>query len=142
MSQTGEATSASNGTVVESYVRDVRILRVEGGDEDAEPRYRFEAPRHCGKEFEDREMAELYADVFFDANGFREEGTGSIGIPPEIVQAGKDTMAAYLLTQERTTKNWVVSFFGTNHAEIDRYLGWVRDRADEIRERVREDDLE
>lgn len=135
-----QAASASNGTVVESYVRDVRILRIEGEEGDA--RYRFEAPRHCGKEFKEREMAELYADVFFDANGFREEGTGSIGIPPEIVQAGKDTMAAYLLTQERTTKNWVVSFYGTNHAEIDRYLGWVRDRADEVRERVRDGDLE
>lgn len=122
--------------VVESYVEDIRIVEVP--DEDGDAVYRFEAPRHCGKEFEDREQAELYADVYFDAGGFREESTGEVGVPAGLFQAGNDTLAAYLLALPSTDREWVRSFYGVDDDELDQFLGWVRARAEESRERARE----
>ena len=64
---------AAAGWPHREYVMDVRIVEVEreGG-----PAYRFEAPEHEGETFDDPENAELYADVYFDVNGFEEAGTG------------------------------------------------------------------
>lgn len=119
------------------YVLDVRIVEVSpdgGGD----PRYRFEAPEHEGATFDDPKRAELYADVYFDVNGFTESGTGTRGIPPELIQAGKDTLAAYLLTLPGTDVDWVASFYDRKPGKIEQYLEWVRTRADEIRAGVAE----
>ena len=127
--------------VYRDYVLDVRIVEVSGPDE-ADARYRFEAPQHVGAEFDDAETAELYADVYFDVNGFQEEGTGDRGVPPEVIQAGKDTLAAYFLTRPGVDRNWMASFYGVKPTKVDRYVSWVRDRAEEIREGVRERDLE
>ena len=113
--------------VVEEYVLGVRI--VEAADE----RYRFEAPEHADVAFDRLEDARLYADVYFDVNGFVEDGTGERGVPPEVVQAGKDTLAAYLVTMPWADVNWVASFYGSTPTEIERYLSWVRERAEEIR---------
>lgn len=133
--------SATDGEAVyEEYIKDVRILEVESTDDG--PRYRFEAPKHPGLEFETAEKATLYADVYFDTNGFREEGTGEIGIPPAIVQSGMDVITAYMLAQPETSKDWVASFFGATHEEIDTYVSWVRARADEVRRKAREEGVE
>ena len=78
-------TAERDGTVIEEYVLDVRIVEYDGEDG---ARYRFEAPEHCEVTFEDPDLARLYADVYFDVNGFQEEGTGDIGVPPAIIQAG------------------------------------------------------
>ncbi|MFO8113887.1 MAG: hypothetical protein R6U01_00790 [Halorubrum sp.] len=112
------------------YVMDVRIAELDGG------RYRFEAPRHEGIEFEDTETAELYADVYFDVNGFEEAGTGDRGVPPIIIQAGRDTLAAYLLTQPYADRQWVGSFMGVQPGKIERYASRVRKRATTIRRKV------
>ena len=117
------------------YVLDVRIVEV---GEAAGGTYRFEAPHHTGRTFDDPEMAELYADVYFDVNGFEEAGTGERGVPPEVIQGGRDTLAAYLLTQPYADIHWVASFCGTKHTKIKRYVGSVRQRAAEIREGVAE----
>ncbi|MCU4801940.1 hypothetical protein OB920_16290 [Halobacteria archaeon HArc-gm2] len=148
MSQSRESTAAGPGeSVYREYIRDVRIVEYTTGEtspgaESDETRYRFEAPLHTEVTFEDPDLAGLYADVYFDVNGFREEGTGDVGVPPEVVQAGKDTLAAYLLTQPHTTKEWVASFYGTTHPKIDRYVRWVSDRAEEIRATARERGVE
>ncbi|QRV16434.1 hypothetical protein [Haloterrigena salifodinae] len=118
--------------VVEEYVLDVRIV-----DDDTDERYRFEAPEHTDIAFDSLTDARLYADVYFDVNGFVEEGTGERGVPPEVVQAGKDTLAAYLMTLPWADRDWVASFFGSTPTEIERYLTWVRDRADEVRTEVK-----
>lgn len=115
------------------YILDVHIVACSEHDPDT-ARYRFEAPHHRGVTFEDAETAELYADVYFDVNGFREAGTGDRGIPPEIVQAGKDTLAAYLLTQPKIDVHWIASFYGRTPGDIERYISWVRERAEEIRQ--------
>jgi len=144
MSQSCEHAAAESGeSAYREYVRDVRIVEYtpDEGDSD-ETRYRFEAPLHTEVTFEDPELATLYADVYFDVNGFREEGTGDVGVPPEVVQAGKDTLAVYLLTQPHTTKDWVASFYGTTHPKIDRYVRWVTERAEEIRETARDRGVE
>lgn len=133
---TGKGTERS---LLESYVFDVHIRQL-ATDED--PRYRFEAPNHEGRTFDDPDTARLYADVYFDVNGFEEAGTGERGIPPEIVQAGRDTLAAYLLTQPGVDVHWVGSFFGKKPAVIERYAGSVRSRAAEIRTKVRERGLD
>jgi len=119
-------------SIHEQYVLGVRIVERSPSDAD-EPRYRFEAPEHQGLEFEDPEMAELYADVYFCANGFEEAGTGERGVPPVIIQAGRAVMAAYLLTQPQHDRLWVASFFGKKPERIERYASWVRGRAEEIR---------
>ncbi len=80
--------------------------------------------------------AELYADVYFDTNGFVEAETGSRGVPPEVIQAGRDTLAAYFLTHEALDRNWVASYFGKSPEAIDRYIEAVQQRATEIRTRI------
>jgi len=124
-------------SIFREYVLDVRIreCRTPTGDG---PRYRFEAPNHEGATFGDPESAELYADVYFDVNGFEETGTGERGVPPEVIQAGKDTLAAYFLTQPGTDLNWVASFYGVKTSKIERYVAVVRHRATEIRDGVAE----
>ncbi|MUV59147.1 hypothetical protein [Halogeometricum sp. CBA1124] len=134
------AASERTASVHREYVLDVRIVeRPTAGDETV---YRFEAPEHRGIEFDDPEMAELYADVYFDVNGFCEEGTGERGVPPEVIQAGRDTLAAYFLTRPTTDTNWVASFYGVKTSKVERYVSWVQRRAEEIREGARERGLE
>jgi hypothetical protein len=129
------------GSIAECYVFDVGILEVRSPEDDG-PRYRFEAPEHEGAVFEDLETARLYADVYFDVNGFVEAGTGDRGVPPAVVQGGLDTVAAYLLTRPHADRTWVASFFGRKPEKVARYVATVRERAEEIREGVRERDLD
>ncbi|MEF8980149.1 MAG: hypothetical protein V5A39_14990 [Haloarculaceae archaeon] len=120
-------------TVHREYIMDVRVVELHDG---ADTRYRFEAPRHQGIEFDDAELAELYADVYFDVNGFEEAGTGERGVPPIIIQAGRDTLAAYFLTQPYTDRQWVGSFMGVQPGKIERYVSRVRKRAENIRRKA------
>jgi hypothetical protein len=115
---------------------DVRIVEVEGEDGRS---YRFEAPEHEGKTFADPADADLYADVYFDVNGFAEAGTGERGVPPVIIQAGRDTLAAYFLTHDTIDEHWVGSFMGVQPGKVLRYASRVRDRAENIRQRVEAD---
>lgn len=119
-------------SVFKSYLLDVRIVEYHPLDADG-PRYRFEAPQHTEITFDDADTAELYADVYFDVNGFQEAGTGDRGVPPEIIQAGKDTVAVYFLTMPGVDVNWVASFYGVKPTKIERYVSWVHERAKEIR---------
>jgi hypothetical protein len=128
------------GSIHREYLLGVRIREVHAPD--GEARYRFEAPDHVGREFEDPDDAELYADVYFDVNGFQEAGTGERGVPPEVIQAGRDTLAAYFLTQPYADVNWVASFWGKKPTKIERYVAAVRERAGEIREGARERGME
>lgn len=139
MSESNHATG-TEGTVFKEYILGVCI--VEHRPPDGEPRYRFEAPQHKGITFDDPDLAELYADVYFDVNGFEEAGTGERGVPPEIIQAGRDTLAAYFLTQPGTDENWVASFYGVKPSKVERYVSWVRERAAEIRAGAREQGME
>jgi hypothetical protein len=136
------AMEAGDPGVYREYVLDVRIVEVDDADgehsDDADVRYRFEAPRHEGRTFENPEMATLYADVYFDVNGFVEAGTGDRGVPPEVIQAGRDTLAAYFLTQPYADRHWVSSFYGKETTYVERYADSVRHRAREIRAGVRE----
>jgi hypothetical protein len=114
------------------YIMDVQIFELDDG------RYRFKAPHHEGIEFDTAEIAELYADIYFDVNGFEEAGTGERGVPPIIIQAGRDTLAAYLLTQPYTDRQWVGSFMGVQPGKIERYASRVQKRATNIRRKVDE----
>ena len=125
-----------DGPVHASYAFGVRIR--EEAQPDGDPTYRFEAPNHEGIAFDDPDTAELYADVYFDVNGFQEAGTGDRGVPPAIIQAGRDTLVGYLLTQPETGRNWVASYYGEKPEKIDRYVARVRKRARLIRERAAE----
>ncbi|WP_323173099.1 hypothetical protein [Natrialba sp. PRR66] len=130
-------TAPETEAVVEEYVLGVRIVATDAGE-----RYRFEAPEHTEIVFDSPEDARRYADVYFDVNGFVEEGTGERGVPPEVVQAGKDTLATYLVTLPWADVNWVASFYGATPTEIERYLSWVRERATEIRTQIADRDIE
>ncbi|PAU84326.1 hypothetical protein CK500_07820 [Halorubrum salipaludis] len=131
---TTDAAEDRDRTIHASYAFGVRIREEAAGDGD--PVYRFEAPNHEGIAFDDPEAAELYADVYFDVNGFQEAGTGDRGVPPAIIQAGRDTLVGYLLTQPETGRNWVASYYGEKPEKIDRYVARVRKRARLIRERA------
>jgi hypothetical protein len=128
-------------SMFENYVLNVKIIEFISREGNS-PRYRFVAPRHEGISFDDPDLAELYADVYFDVNGFEEAGTGKRGVPPEIIQAGRDTLAAYFLTQPGTNVDWVASFYGKEPSDIERYVSWVRERAEEIRAGAREHGME
>jgi hypothetical protein len=129
MSQLRDSDESSVTDTHREYIMDVRIVEVRAEDG---LRYRFEAPKHRGIEFDDPDLAELYADVYFDVNGFQEDGTGDRGLPPEIVQGGRDTMAAYLLTQYEDD-DFVASFYGVDPGKVARYVEWVQVRAEEVR---------
>jgi hypothetical protein len=135
-----QTTPTGTESTYREYILNVRI--VEYTTPDGDEVYRFEAPQHRGVEFEDPELAELYADVYFDVNGFEEAGTGERGVPPTIIQAGRDTLVAYFLTQPYTDVNWIASFFGETPDRVERYLGAVRKRAEGIRQGARERGLE
>lgn len=128
-------------SVYRDYILNVRIVERRSPSDDA-PSYRFEAPHHEGITFDDPELAELYADVYFDVNGFEEAGTGDRGVPPTIIQAGRDTLVAYLLTQPHTDVYWLASFYGEKPEKIQRYVNRVRKRATQIREGARERGVE
>ena len=133
MSRPDDTTTAGGEeSIHREYVLDVRIVECHPHDGDG-PHYRFEAPHHEGETFEDPDLAELYADVYFDVNGFEEAGTGERGVPPEIIQAGRDTLAAYFLTQPGTDENWVASFFGVTVEKVKQYVAWVENRSEEVR---------
>ncbi|MDS0292818.1 hypothetical protein [Halogeometricum luteum] len=118
-------------SVYREYILGVRIVERTTG---TEPVYRFEAPHHEGIEFDDADTATLYADVYFDVNGFQEAGTGERGVPPEMIQAGRDTLIAYFLTQPYVDVEWVASYYGEKPDRIQRYVECVRKRAKKIRE--------
>lgn len=139
MAETDDTTVDERHTTHRDYPLDVRIVEVPSPEADGF-RYRFEAPQHAGMTFENADDAELYADVYFDTNGFQEAGTGDRGVPPEVIQAGRDTLAAYFLTQPYADVSWVASFWGKKPPKIERYVGSVRTRAEEIRDGVRERD--
>ena len=87
-------------------------------------------------------MAELYADVYLDVNGFEEAGTGERGVPPGIIQAGRDTLVAYFLTQPYTDVEWLASYYGEKPEKIGRYVDRVRKRGERIRDGVAERGLD
>ena len=130
-----------NESVFKEYILDVSIIEVPLASEDGSE-YRFDAPEHKDVLFDDPDSAELYADVYFDVNGFAEAGTGERGVPPEIIQAGRDTLAAYFLTQPYADVNWVASFYGKKTTKIERYVAAVRNRSREIREGAAERGVE
>ena len=138
---TPQSPSDDTESVYKEYILDVRIL--EETQPDAETsQYRFDAPQHTPITFDDPETATLYADIYFDTNGFQEAGTGDRGVPPEVMQAGRDTLAAYFLTMPGTDVNWVASFYGKTPPKIERYIASVRQRAQEIRANAAEQGLE
>lgn len=141
MSDSSTHSVSDDESIHKEYVLDVRILEhtpPDGGD----PQYRFDAPQHTRITFDDPDTATLYADVYFDTNGFQEAGTGDRGVPPEVIQAGRDTLAAYFLTMPATDVNWVASFYGKRPPKIERYVASVRQRAREIRANAAERGLE
>ena len=141
MSQTDDPTTHGDTEQLHrAYPCGVRIH--EHTAPDGGVRYRFEAPDHCGRSFEDAETATLYADVYFDVNGFEEAGTGERGVPPTIIQAGRDTLVAYFLTQADVDVYWAASFYGEKPEKIERYAARVRKRAERIRTGIRERGLD
>ena len=138
---TSNEKAQTDGSIYREYILGVRIVETSLPHEERAA-YRFEAPDHKGVVFEDPELAELYADVYFDVNGFEEAGTGDRGVPPEIIQAGRDTLAAYFLTQPYTDVNWIASFYGKKPTKIERYVAAVRNRAQEIRDGAKERGIE
>ena len=127
-----------DSSIYREYVMDVRIVKSVREDK---PQYRFEAPTHDGITFDDPQKAELYAAIYFDVNGFEEAGTGDRGVPPVIIQAGRDTLAAYFLTQPTVDEQWVASFMGVQPGKVIRYASRVRDRAENIRTRIKDNGL-
>jgi hypothetical protein len=121
------------------YVLDVRIVETATVADDTA--YRFEAPHHDGVTFDDPDAAELYADVYFDVNGFDEQNVGERGVPPEIIQAGRDTLAAYFVTQHYGDVEWVASYYGHKPERAERYVERVRKRATKIRNGVADRDV-
>ncbi|WP_129113682.1 hypothetical protein [Halegenticoccus tardaugens] len=135
-----QSTNGRNESTFREYILGVRIVECTSRSGDVV--YRFEAPQHRGLAFDDPDLAELYADVYFDVNGFEEAGTGERGVPPAIIQAGRDTLAAYFLTQPHTDVYWVASFYGEKSEKIRRYVSRVRKRAEGIRRGATERGIE
>lgn len=137
--------------VTEEEAIDERVVRDDPGrvqvigykTEDYNSFYCFEGPMYRGdRRWEHKDLAFLYADVYWDVGGFREEKTGKRGVPPAIAAAGRDTLAAYLLTQRGVSSDWLTGFFDVEPETISTYLSRVRARAEKAREEYSEDDAE
>jgi hypothetical protein len=77
MSRSDDASGVEWGeSAFREYVLDVRITEHVSSTGEG-PRYRFEAPHHDGISFDDPALAELYAAVYFDVNGFQEGSRGA-----------------------------------------------------------------
>ncbi|RXK50135.1 hypothetical protein [Halorientalis pallida] len=139
MSQPVDQATDTRETVYEEYIMGVRVVELTDGDD---TRYRFEAPDHCGKTFDDPEVATLYAAVYFDVNGFVEADTGERGIPPAIVSAGRDTMAGYMRTLPGADTEWLSCYFAERPEKIRRLLRNVRARAEKIQRNAIEQGIE
>ena len=55
--------------------------------------------------------------------------------PSHTIQAGRDTLVAYFLTQEGVDVDWIASFYGE---KIQRYVSRVQKRAAGIRDGARD----
>jgi hypothetical protein len=129
-------------TIHREYDDHTRIVEFTPEGFPDERRYRFEATMYEGKEFELKEFAELYADVYFAVDSFREEKTGRRGVPPAVAAAGKPELAAYILSAHRGvhTNEWLEHFFDVERETIQTYLSRVRRKAEETRDRLEEKD--
>ncbi|SDF99709.1 hypothetical protein [Halorientalis regularis] len=139
MSQQVDQAADTQETVYEEYIMGVRVVELTDGDD---TRYRFDAPDHCGETFDDSEVATLYAAVYFDVNGFVEADTGERGVPPAIVSAGRDTMAAYMRTLPGADTEWLSCYFAERPEKIRRLLRNVRARAEKIQRKAVEHGIE
>jgi len=139
LQQDDEQSNDNASEIYRDYVLDVRIIKQTDDDETI---YRFEAPNHEGEDFTDPDAAELYADVYFDVNGFDEQNVGEQGIPLEIVQAGRDTLVAYLMTWPSTDIHWVGSFSGRQPGQVRKYIKRLEKRAESIRKQIVEQGVE
>lgn len=135
---TAQDTLAENESIHRAYPSDIRIVRVNR--EDDYPIYRFEAPLFEVKdsdtrpEWENPDLAELYADVYLAVNTFREEKSGRRGIPPEVERAGRPAVIAYLSTQDGISTEWLSRFYGFSKSTIYEYRSQIRARAREVEE--------
>lgn len=118
-------------TVLEEYPADTRIVETVN---DYGHTYQFEAPAHEGKEFDNPDLARLYADVYFVVDAFREEKSGERGVPPAVAMDGKDTIVAYLVTLPGTSVEWVSRMYGISEGTVRTYLSRVRQRGEDARE--------
>lgn len=124
--------------VVEDYPGEVRITEHSVGT-DGDTIYYFDAPMHEPMYFDDPDTARLYADVYFDVDSFREEKSGERGVPPAGAAAGTDTLAAYLITQQGMSTEWLMRWMDVERETVHTYLSRVRTRAEERREELSED---
>ncbi|TQR22543.1 hypothetical protein C9J85_03925 [Haloferax sp. wsp5] len=129
MPQSDTTVAPMDSSTYREYILGIRIAERPTGEGDT--RYRFEAPDHEGVEFDDPEMATLYADVYFDVNGFREAGTGERGVPP-TVYGWPWALVAYVLTEAGVDVHWAASFYGEKPEILERYVSRVRKRSKKV----------
>lgn len=118
--------------IYKQYPGNARIHEFK--DKDGVICYEFKAPMHEGREFSNKWAAELYADVYWAVDSFREEKSGERGVPPEIAIEGKPEIAAYLLTSPSISMDWIMTFFDVERETIHTYLSRVRSKAEAARE--------
>jgi len=122
-------------TTVDEHPGGVRIDeytdRLPGGDKKLPERtkYRVVIPGYASiPRFDDLDDARLWLSVYYDVGGFQEERTGKFGVPAKVAAAGKDTLAAYLLTQDRMNASELATFFDVERDTIYSYCSRVRKR--------------
>jgi|GEM_PF-6890075 len=91
--------------------------------------------------FEDLELAELYADVYWVADMFNEKETGERGIPPRVARRGQEAIVAYCIARSPSTSvEWAAAEFDVSEGTVRTYLSRVRRQAEVQREAFAEKD--
>jgi len=119
---------------IESDYEHVTIYRERRRDQ--EDLYHVEDTLERLKTFRNPGKAELYADVYTVAGGFREEKTGERGVPPAVAASREDLLMAYLAAQPTMSLQWVARFY--DEAVVRQYINHIRKRA--AKERQNEKD--
>jgi DNA-binding CsgD family transcriptional regulator len=118
----------------------VRIWQIPDEESLSGSYYELEAPLYRGDvRFEDPELAELYADVYWCADMFSENETGERGVPPRVARRGQEAIVAYCIARSPgTSVEWAAAEFDVSEDTVRTYLSRVRRQAEVQREAYEE----
>jgi hypothetical protein len=122
-------------SVYQQYENSIRVVEIHREGEP--PLYRFDAPELKPKSYdndltwENPKEAELYAAVYVAHGPFREEKTGTRGIPIGVHRAGTEAVVTYVGCQPGMSTDWISHTFDLDRERIYEYRSRVRSRAEE-----------
>jgi hypothetical protein len=123
-------------TVIEEYPDGSRIVHEERMYPDL---YHFEREGEIRlKSFKNPDKARLYADLYEVVDGFKEDNTGTRGVPPTIARDREEIRMAYFTATMSST--YAAGAFEVEESEVLTAVYRVRERAKTLRSQQTSDE--